>query len=176
MEHDFRYARQGAFARLRATVAHCQGGPDHDGGVYLHYCEGCRGIIDSRESRFSHAQRYVCIRCGWGHATMPVGSVCPSCDTPHQMAPVPGNPNVWQCRACTHRIRPRYGATKHDSREPWTPPGGWAPDHEPIEAIRPLEPFDRAGVGAWAPARPVVAQAPPVVPQAPPDPWDDVPF
>jgi hypothetical protein len=78
MKPNYKYAEN--LARYNATVVSCDGGPAHDGDVYLNHCRACRTIIDSRDCRIRIDGYYLCLKCGSGpqHSkTFRQGDLCP---------------------------------------------------------------------------------------------------
>jgi hypothetical protein len=99
-------------ARLGVTVQGCRSSDRrrHDRQVYLHYCNNCHGIIDSRESRRQINGYYLCIRCGSGERgrrvgkLMPPGSRCPRCNSNEPMQPMKNSQSRAICLSCRHQI------------------------------------------------------------------------
>jgi ribosomal protein S27AE len=102
MKPNYKYAKN--LARYNATVVSCDGGPAHDGDVYLNHCWACRTIIDSRDCRIRIDGYYLCLKCGSGpqHSkTFRQGDLCPKCGG----TSMDGHRRNWTCRRCYHTIR-----------------------------------------------------------------------
>ena len=99
---NLRYAKNPSFYLSTVTEPCLTATPNCDQSVYIHHCNGCGRIIDSRDSRFQdQGGYYICIACASGSDPTRAGSICPKCGKPGTLR---GTMRHRTCSSCGHNV------------------------------------------------------------------------